>query len=210
MIKAVIFDMDGVISDTQKFHSKGESELLKRYGINLTPEEITKKYSGVRTSEFFKELLDEKKAKYDIDKLMKEKMDRMIKLANDKVDAIPYSIDLINKLLENGFRLAVASASYSEYVKTVLEKLNVYDKFEVIISGNLVKRGKPDPESFLLVSDQLKILPENCMVIEDGRSGMIAAKNSGMKCIGLVPDKNKEYPTNILVESLREIDINMI
>ena len=72
-IEGIIFDMDGVISDTQKLHSKVESELLNRYGVKITPEEITLKYSGVRTKEFFDDLLKKTELKYDLDLLMEEK-----------------------------------------------------------------------------------------------------------------------------------------
>ena len=73
MIKAVIFDMDGVISDTQKLHAKVESELLSRFNVNFTPEEITFKYAGVKTKEFFNDLLSKEGKEFDLDQLMKEK-----------------------------------------------------------------------------------------------------------------------------------------
>ena len=73
MIKAIIFDMDGVISDTQKLHSKVESDILSRFGINITPDEITFKYAGVKTREFFNELLTHKKIEFNLDDLMEEK-----------------------------------------------------------------------------------------------------------------------------------------
>lgn len=73
MIKAIIFDMDGVISDTQKLHSRVESELLSRFDINITPEEITQRYSGVKTKEFMSQLLTAKAAEFDINELLLEK-----------------------------------------------------------------------------------------------------------------------------------------
>lgn len=73
MIKAVIFDMDGVISDTQKLHAKVEAGILSKFGINISPEEITLRYSGVRTKEFFKELLTEAKVDFNLEELISEK-----------------------------------------------------------------------------------------------------------------------------------------
>jgi len=73
MIKAIIFDMDGVISDTQKLHSLVESEILSRFDVNITPNEITQRYSGVKTKEFVSDLLSAKGAKFDINELMIEK-----------------------------------------------------------------------------------------------------------------------------------------
>jgi HAD superfamily hydrolase (TIGR01509 family) len=205
MIKGIIFDMDGVISDTQKLHSKVEVELLSRYGIKITPSEITAKYSGVRTKDFFDDLLKEQNQEYDLDLLMDEKWSQMKKYASESVHAIDGSIDLIRKLHDANYPLAVASASNLDYVRTVLTTLDVIDHFSYIVSGDMVSKGKPNPESFLLASSKIEIPPEYCLVIEDGVSGMQAAKAGGMKCIGLVQNLEKMYPTNNLVTSLFEI-----
>ena len=197
--------MDGVISDTQKLHSKVEAKLLSRYGIKITPSEITTKYSGVRTKEFFDDLLREQKQEYDLDLLMEEKWSQMEKFASESVDAIEGSIDLIRRLCDANYPLAVASASNLNYVRTVLKTLGVIDHFAYIVSGDMVSKGKPNPESFLLASSKIKIPSEYCLVIEDGVSGMQAAKAGGMKCIGLVRNLSKSYPTKNLVTSLSEI-----
>jgi len=202
--------MDGVISDTQKLHSTVESELLSRYGIKITPLEITVKYSGVRTKDFFDDLLKEQNQKYDLDLIMKEKWSQMEKLAAKSVEAISGSIELIHKLKNAGYLLAVASASNLNYVQTVLNTLKVINHFSYIVSGDMVKYGKPHPESFLLASAKIKISPENCLVIEDGVSGMQAAITGGMKCIGLVDNHNKSYPTKNLVNSLSEITLDYL
>lgn len=205
MIKGIIFDMDGVISDTQKLHSQVETELLSRYGIKITPAEITAKYAGVRTREFFDDLLKKQKREYDLDLLMEEKWSQMAKFASESVDAIEGSVDLIKRLSMANYPLAVASASNLNYVRTVLKTLGVMDNFTYIVSGDMVSKGKPNPESFLLASSKIGVPPEYCLVIEDGVSGMQAAKAGGMKCIGLVKNIDKTYPTKNLVTSLSEI-----
>lgn len=205
MIEGIIFDMDGVISDTQKLHSYVESNILSRYGIKITPNEITAKYSGVRTREFFDELLKTQEMEYDIDSLMIEKWEQIERIASISIDAIEGSIDLIKKLVADRYSLSVASASNLNYVRMVLKTLGVINYFSYIISGDMVENGKPDPESFLLASAKMKIIPENCLVIEDGISGMLAASQGGMQCIGLVKDLNGLYPTKNLVTSLSEI-----
>lgn len=205
MVKGIIFDMDGVISDTQKLHSKVECELLRRYDVNITPEDITKKYSGVRTKEFFITLLNQQNKQYNIDDLMNEKWARMEKLAAESVDAIPGSIDLIKMFYEMKLPLAVDSASNFNYVRSVLSTLGVTNYFTAIVSGDMVSKGKPDPESFLLAATKINIQPEKCLVIEAGTSGMAAAKAGKMRCIGLVGNKGKEYPTQNLILSLSEI-----
>jgi beta-phosphoglucomutase family hydrolase len=210
MVKAVIFDMDGVISDTQKLHAEVESKLLARFGVVLSPEEITKRYAGVRTREFFSRLLEEQGAVFDIDQILEEKWEEMAILADDKVEEIPGSIALIKSLKAAKFPLAVASASNLRYVTTVLKKLGVDDAFDSVVSGDMVQKGKPDPESFLLAATNLGISPEQCLVIEDGISGMEAARSAGMYCIGLVHDLTKIYPTANLVSTMEEITLDRV
>ena len=202
---AVIFDMDGVISDTQKVHAKIESELLAKHGVQISPEEVTRKYAGVKTSEFFHELLDR-----DVDEIMQEKCARMAELAKQGIEPMAGSVELIKMLGEKGVKMAVASASNYAYVIEVLTFLGVENCFETIVSGDQVSKGKPDPESFLLAAERMEVSPFYCIVIEDGKSGMIAAKKVGMKCIGLVEDESKDYPADILVKSMEEIDLKLI
>lgn len=212
MIKAVIFDMDGVISDTQKLHGAVESEFLARFGVNLTINELEKKYAGVSTKKFFTELLEGKATTEQIEELLEEKSKLMVPRAKEKVDDVPGSIKLIKQLKENNYPLAVASASVIEYVNAVLETLNIKQFFDAVLSTDMVKKGKPAPDVFLKAAELLKVKPENCLVIEDGRSGMIGAKAAGMKCIGLVKDRNETdyYPATVLVESLKEVDVKFI
>ncbi|MFC1732015.1 HAD family hydrolase [candidate division KSB1 bacterium] len=211
MANAVIFDMDGVISDTQKIHSKVESELLGRLGVIISPDEITRRFSGVQTSKFFKEIIGESGVECDIESLLKEKWEKMIDLARKDVDAIPHAFELINELSENRFKLAVASASKPDYVDAVLTNLGVKDRFQAIVSSDEVENGKPWPDVFLLAAEKISEAPENCLVIEDGISGMIAAKRANMKSVGLVPELDpKTYPADVLVLSLEELNAEKI
>lgn len=210
MIKGIIFDMDGVISDTQKFHAQVESELLAGCGIHLTSAEITKRYAGVRTADFFKELLETQSEKYDAEALAGKKQEMMEKLASISVDAIDGSIDLIKRLYSEGYVLAVASASNLNYVQKVLNKLEIINYFSFVASGDMVASGKPSPEIFLLAASKINIIPGECLVIEDGINGMEAAKRAGMQCIGLAADKGKNYPTKNLVISLSEVTADLL
>jgi beta-phosphoglucomutase family hydrolase len=210
MVKGMIFDMDGVISDTQELHATVESGILKKFGIEIPPDEITRRFAGVKTKEFLNELLRTQAKGYDMDDLMKEKWETMAKLSRGSVNEIPGAAGLIKMLHKNGFPLAVASASDIKYVESVLIKLDVKDYFSTIIGGDMVSKGKPDPEIFLLAAQRLNVPPEYCLVIEDGTNGMEAARAGGMKCIGLVTDLKKKYPTENLVTRLSEITVEYI
>jgi HAD superfamily hydrolase (TIGR01549 family) len=149
--------------------------------------------------------LNQRAKKHDIDSIIEKKWSLMKKSAGISIDEIPGSINLIKRLYKDNYRLAVASASDLEYVKIVLDTLKITPYFKAIIGGDMVSKGKPDPEIFLLAASKIGILPKNCIVIEDGRSGMEGAKNAKMKCIGLVANKQSSYPTLNLVSSLVEI-----
>ena len=204
MVEAIIFDMDGVISDTQKLHAQVEADLLSRFGVLITPEEVSRRFAGVRTKDFFGELLAAQDQIYDLDELMKEKWILMEKLAS-QVEAINGSIELIKHLHARKVPLAVASASNAAYVKKVLAELEISEMFTAIVSGDMVSKGKPDPESFLRAASELHVDPEHCLVVEDGRSGMEGARRAGMYCIALVNNIEEDYPTPNRVRSLLEI-----
>ncbi len=198
--------MDGVISDTQKLHAKVESELLSRFNVNFTPEEITFKYAGVKTKEFFNDLLSKEGKEFDLDQLMKEKWEKMETLAKDFVEPIDGIYELLKMLKEKGIKIGLGSASNKRYIEIILKGLEIEDYFESIVGGDMVDFGKPAPDIFLLAAKKLDIEPENCLVIEDGISGMIAANKGNMECIGLVKEIDYDkYPTKNQVLSLREI-----
>jgi HAD superfamily hydrolase (TIGR01509 family) len=211
MNTAVIFDMDGVISDTQKFHAQVESQLLQDLGVALSPEEITKKYAGVQDEQMFEEIFASCGIKnIQPADLIKRKWKTMLQIAKGNITPIAYVIPLIKKLKKNNFHLAVASSSTKEFITTVLEELSLSKYFDTIVSGYDVARGKPSPDIFLLAAKKLGVEKYKCVVIEDGTNGMLAAKAAGIKCIGLVNDTTKEYPATILVTSLKEVTVETI
>lgn len=196
--------MDGVISDTQKLHSKVEAEIFRSYGVHISPEEITEKYSGVKDTEFFGNLLPDKDI--NIEEVIERKWVEMNSLVKEGVDSIEGVIELIEFLSEKEYKMAVGSASNLNYVNAVLKELNIIKFFDSVTSSEEVKYGKPNPETFLLAAKRINIHPEECVVIEDGISGMIAANRAKMLSVGLVDTKDKKkYPAKILVKKLSEI-----
>lgn len=211
MIKAIIFDMDGVISDTQDLQANVEENLLKKYGIEMTASEITDKYAGIADKEWFAMIIKEFNLSVDPNKMIKEKWDDILKISKNNIKEIDGAKELITNFKNNGFKLAVASASPFEFINLVVSELKVSNKFDILTSATEVNKGKPDPQIFLLAAQRLRVKPEECLVIEDGINGMIAAKRAKMKCIGLVKIKDyQKYPADLLVNSLREIYLDKI
>ncbi|HEY1085760.1 MAG TPA: HAD family phosphatase [Candidatus Saccharimonadales bacterium] len=208
----VIFDMDGVVSDTQKFHAEVESRLLEEFNIQLSPEEITKRFSGVADDVMFQQIFDEngKKDYPPIDSIVFRKWNMMAEIAKGRITAIPHAIELIRTLKANDFKLAIASASTLVFIHEVIDELDVASSFDTLVSAQEVDHGKPSPDVFLLAAERLQLEPEACIVIEDGRSGMLGAKAANMKCIGLVSDTQESYPSTVTVTSLKEVTIPLI
>ncbi len=207
-MNAIIFDMDGVISNTQVLHARIEEELLEKYNIKIKSNTITEKYAGMSDKEFFKTIFNDFGKKADIDKVIKEKWNELMSHAKGNISAIEGAISLIQLLKNAGFKLAVASASKKEFIDLVLLELNITKYFDVITSADEVKLGKPNPDIFLLAAKKLDVEPKKCIVIEDGKLGMTAAKRAGMKCIGLVNKKNineDEYDADKIVKNLTKL-----
>src|SRR3989344_909055 len=208
LIKAVIFDMDGVISDTQVLHSKTEEAILNDYGISISADEVTRRFAGSTDKEMFRTIFaDYKKEPANLEEMVEKKWRTITDFAKGNVREVPGTREFIDKLHSKGFKLAVASASRKTFIDLVLNELKINSKFHVIASSEEVAKGKPDPAVFLLAAERLRVLPEECVVIEDGLNGMTAAKRAGMRCIGLTTTHGErhEYPADILVKNLLDV-----
>ena len=209
--KAVIFDMDGVISDTQKLHAEVESALLKEYGIVMTPDAITRQYAGVSDEIMFAALFEKHNVRTDlVVDVVRAKWKRMHHSKQGRIKAIPHAVPLIQKLKRDGYKLAVASASPKMFIKEILDSFGIAMYFDAIVSSKEVAEGKPAPDIFLLAAVRLGVASYEAIVIEDGKNGMLGAQAAGMACIGLVPDVGADYPATVLVSSLSEISSDMI
>src|SRR3989344_4657030 len=146
MRTAIIFDMDGVISDTQLIHAKTESDLLKQHGIEISPEEITRRFAGVSNKKMFPEIFSEtKKEMPDIEQLVEKKWKMMDESLKDGIAEISGTREFIEKLTRLGIQMAVGSASRLAFIKLVLKELRLQNAFSAIASAEEVKNGKPEP-----------------------------------------------------------------
>jgi len=211
MIQAVIFDMDGVISNTQKMHSPAESKTLDKFGIHVSPEEITRRYSGVKDTVWIADVLKQfRREDVAMESIVAEKWEQMG--TDIAIAAIPGVIPFITSLYKNKFLLAVASASKTYFIHTVLDSLKIRDFFTVTMSAEKVPLGKPNPDLFLAVAKQLDVLPSNCLVIEDAPTGIEAARRADMKSIGITTTHTKEELKNAtkIVNTFDELSIDDI
>ena len=187
LIKAAIFDLDGVIVDTAHYHYMAWKQLAATLGIDLTIEdnerlkgvsrmhslEIVLEIGGVSLSEAEKEKLADKKNGWFVDLIEKMSPDEIF----------PGVTDLIESIRRKGVRVGLASSSKN--APRVLELLHIRDQFDVIIDGTMITHSKPDPEIFLLAASRLDLDPTDCLVFEDAEAGVEAAIRAGMKCVGV-------------------------
>lgn len=208
--KAVIFDMDGVISDTQQFHAGAESQILAEYNINMTPEEITAEFAGVADEKMFEEIFLRNGIKNIIIKdVVFRKWDIMRDMLKGRLTAIPFVTDLIKSLYSHNFKLAVASSSPTTFIDEVIDTLSLRSYFHALVSAQEVKKGKPAPDIFLLAAEKINVPPKNCVVVEDGKSGMIGAQKAGMKVIAYGSETEK-YPADLTVTTFKNVSVDIV
>jgi beta-phosphoglucomutase len=187
LIKAIIFDLDGVIVDTAHYHYISWKRLAQELGIDLTlaDNEKLKGVSRIRSMEIILALGGVTLGEEEKERLANRKntwfVDHLERMAPEEI--FPGVRELIRKLKEKGLRIALASSSKN--AKTVIQLLHIEQEFDVVVDGNMISRSKPDPEIFLLAADKLGLPPGECLVFEDAEAGVEAAKAAGMKCVGI-------------------------
>jgi HAD superfamily hydrolase (TIGR01509 family) len=208
----VIFDLDGVISDTQDLHADIESLILGRFGINLSSNEISGRFAGVGDRQMFATLFaDYHITERSVDEVVIEKWRLMSdSIARQNIKPVPFALDLIDLLSRHGFVLSIASGSPRHFIAQVMKSFSIEKYFLCSVSSEEVPHGKPHPDIFLEAAKRMLISPANCVVIEDGISGMQGAISAEMKCIGLVKDSQKLYPAHTVLTSLDQVTLELI
>ena len=185
--KAFIFDLDGVIVDTARYHYLAWQKLAQQLGIEFTPEhnEHLKGVSRIRSLDIILALGDIQASQEEKDKWLFDKNELYLSyLVNmDQSELLPGIIDTLMFLKENGQYIALGSASKN--ARPILEKTEIMQYFDAIVDGNDVTNAKPDPEVFLRACQLLFVSPEDSIVFEDSVAGVQAANSARMKSVGI-------------------------
>ena len=192
MIKACLFDLDGVVVDTAKYHFIAWRSLAEELGFEFTQED-NERLKGVSRMKSLDILLEigglefSEKEKH----AMAEKKNTLYVSYIEKMtpeEILPGVPEFLQELRNKGIKIALGSASKNSPM--ILDRIQLSGMFDVVVDGNSIKEAKPNPEVFLKGAERLGISPENCVVFEDAVAGIEAARNANMYCIGIGEPEN--------------------
>lgn len=208
MIQAFIFDMDGVIIDSEPLHFEVDIQVMKDFGASITQEQL-EKYVGMTNPEMWKLIREEYQLRRTVSEIIDYQLSNKIKILTAReMEPIDGIRELLADLKASGIPVGIASSSPPVFIKAVLDKFGLLDAFNCIVSGEEVERGKPAPDVYLKAAELLGVEPASCMVLEDARHGIAAAKAAGMQCIGFVnPNSGNQdlSAADYVVRSIAEV-----
>lgn len=183
-IKGIIFDLDGTLVDSEPNYFKSDKKLFDEYGIDLT-EDINNKYIGISSQDMMKDIKEIFAINDSVEILVAKKNKYYIDIAKENTIVFPEMLKFLQLLKKNGFPMAIASGSSPEIIEMIISITNIKPYFDVVLSAEEVKRGKPAPDIFIETAKLLGIPPANCLVLEDSQYGVEAAKSAGMYCTAI-------------------------
>ena len=184
-MKAFIFDMDGVIVDSEPLQCRVKMETFRHFGLHFDERELDR-YMGRTSAAIFSDVLArEHRTDITVQEITNYKHAHYLELALSGVlQAVPGSLELLHSLREAGVPLALATSSWRRVVDAILVQFGLTDTFQSVISGSELPKSKPDPAIYRLSAEALDTDPRDCVVLEDAAAGVAAAKGAGMYCIG--------------------------
>ena len=183
MIKAVIFDMDGVISDSETTNFKAMLKTLSPFSITFDFKYYSR-FPGGSCIEAYETIKRDFDADFDVNELVNAFNEMRVEIAKtDGWKPVENAIDTV-KYCKEKYSLALASGSNPHIIKDIMQAFEIEQYFDSFISGETIEKCKPDPMIFEKSAAALSVLPNECVVIEDSKNGVLAAKAAGMLCIG--------------------------
>jgi len=196
-LNTVIFDMDGLLIDSEPLWNEAAAKIFNLYGINLTPQQYATT-TGLRTKEFINWWFAHFKITVPGVEVVEDQIiQKVIELVIQKGKPMPGLAHIFNFFIDRKFKIGLASSSPLKLIDVVVDLLQIRDHLNVISSAAQLQFGKPHPQVYLNCADELEAKPWECVCFEDSFPGMIAVKAASMKCV-VVPDakSSKEYRWN--------------
>ena len=221
MLRAVILDFDGVITDSEILHLRAFNQVLAQYNIEIKTEDYYKEYLGFTDLDCFKSVVEKSELGLDseqIRNLIKQKNQVFEELARTEATIFEGAQEFLQMLNDNGVAMAICSGAVLEEIELILERFDLHPFFAVIVSGDQITKGKPDPEGFLQALERLNkgkqnpIAANECVVVEDSHWGLEAGNAAGMHTVGITNTYNAEQLSMAekIVAHLSELSIDAL
>jgi sugar-phosphatase len=214
MIKAIIFDMDGLLVDSEPYWKIAEKICFGKLGLNLS-DELLRQVMGFRLNEVVAHWYNYQPwGEKNFEAVEADVLETVKQLIIENADALPGVIQTLELCKANGYKIALASSSAMSLIHVVVDKLNIRHYFDLLVSAEFEPYGKPHPSVFITTANQLNILPTECLVFEDSVNGMVAAKAARMKCI-VIPEVEKQNEpywqlANQKLKTLEDFNLEMV
>ena len=209
---AVIFDMDGVIIDSNPYHKEAWLQFADKYNVELKEEEVPEKIFGKTNTTALRDVFQKEFSPEENFKMGEEKEAIYRELHGKEMEPISGFREFIQMLKDNGIPMAVATNAPVSNVDFIMEKIGLRDYFKVVIDASSVKHGKPDPEIYLKSAERLGVPPERCIVMEDSVPGAEAGIRAGMKVVTITTSHSKEEldHTDLVIDGYEELTMEKL
>ena len=210
--RAVIFDMDGVLADSEPLYLQGINEVLKDFGLAIT-EEDHNELLGAAVGPTWDFVFEKYSPPASYDECVARYDQTMVRLLSRPRDPLPGVRELLSELTWRGIPRALASSSWPNWVKALLASTGLDGSFDVTVSSTAVENGKPAPDIFLYTAKALHVEPSQCIVLEDSRTGVLAAKAAGMYTVQVRAASTALPPlpeADLMLERLSDFPLSLL
>jgi len=210
MITTVIFDLDGLLADTERLHCRAYQLALLEHNVELTEADYGEHW--VRCGKGIHDWVRQQGLDVDAEALRARKAEHYQELLRRSLRPMEGAVELLNRLAGT-LQLGLASSSYRDAVDGVIHGLGIADYFATVVSGLDVARVKPAPDIFLEAAKQLDVAPAHCVVIEDAEKGILAAHAAGMRAVAVPNDYTRHHDfskATLLCRSLNEVTVELL
>lgn len=210
MIKAVLFDLDGVLVSTDEYHYRSWKKLSNEEGFDFFDHEFNHKFRGVARMQCV-EIITKASGKHYTPEQKQELADRKNRYFAESLSTVttemllPGALSALQELQKRGIKVAVASNSRN--AKTIIKQAEIGNLLDTIVDGHQIENSKPDPEVFLLAAKNVGVPPAECLVVEDAVAGIESAKRAGMKALG-IGTKERLPNAKVVIPDLSAITVD--